>query len=65
MLDGQRRHWAAEYPGGVQIASAGYAKGSEVNVAVSTARRLRHAVVCLADETTIRFYALPLPEHRA
>jgi hypothetical protein len=60
MLSRQRSQWGAEYPGGVQIASAGYPKDSAVNVAVTTARKLRHAVVALADETTVRFYALPL-----
>ena len=60
MLQRERSVWGAEYPGGVHVASAGYGKDSTVNMAVMTARKLKHAVVAIADDTVIRFYALPL-----
>lgn len=60
LLANERRVWGAEYPGGVQIASAAYAKDSTVNTAVMTARKLKHAVVAVADDVSVRFIALPL-----
>lgn len=60
LLRNERRIWGAEYPGGVNIATAAYGKDSTVNTAIQTARKLQHAVVVLADDTSVRFYALPL-----
>lgn len=60
LLTRERRTWGAEYPGGVNIASAAYGKDTTVNAAVMTARKLGHAVVCVADDASVRFYALPL-----
>lgn len=60
LLENERRIWGAEYPGGVHIATAAYGKDSTVNMAVMTARKLKHAVVAIADDTSIRLHALPL-----
>lgn len=60
ILANERRTWGVEYPGGVHIGSAPYKKDESLNTAVMTARKLKHAVVAVADDTVIRFYALPL-----
>lgn len=60
--DRQRSAWAAEYPGGVNIAQATYGSSTEFLPAViHNSRKLGHAVVCLTDGATVRYFALPLP----
>lgn len=57
----RRRVWGQEYFGGVQITSAVWSTDMTVPVAIRTARKLGHAVVCLGDDGgEIRFMALPL-----
>ena len=62
VLDRQRRRWASDYPGGVEICSARFDSENALPVAVRTARSLGHAVVVIAsNEGYVRFQALPLP----
>jgi len=55
------RRWATDWPGGTEIARCEFSN-SDAAVAIRTARRLKHAVVALADDDdTLRFVALSLP----
>lgn len=58
----RRRAWASDYPGGVQITSTKWeSAGSTVPTAISTARKLGHAVVAITEsDGLVRFLALPL-----
>lgn len=57
----RRRVWASEYPHGVNIATAKWEEGGRVPTAILTARKLKHAVVCTAEESgRVLFFALPL-----
>lgn len=57
----RRRSWAMDYPGGTEIASGKYEQWNYLPVAIRTARKLGHAVICLADnEGNVRFVALDL-----
>ena len=59
----RRRAWCQEWFGGVEIGRAKWEATAEIPVAVRTARKLRHAVVVVGDNTgEIQFIALPLPE---
>ena len=56
----QRRAWSQEYIGGAEIGRVEWEPLSPIPVAVRTARKLRHAVVVIGDDTgLIRFMALP------
>ncbi len=63
-LEGQRRRWASEYLGGVQIAATAWDSASaSVPTSIRTARALGHAVVAIGDDSgTVRFVALPHPK---
>lgn len=59
----RRSAYVSEWPGGVNIASV--AVGDAPAMAIRTARRLAHAVVCTVRENgEVLFYALPLPESK-
>lgn len=59
--EARRRVWGEEWFGGVNIATVTYDPAHAVLVAIQTARRLRHAVVVIGDDSgTLRFMALPL-----
>lgn len=53
-----RTGWFKSYPGGTNICSMQVV--STTTVAIDTARKLGHAVVVVNDESTLRFYALPV-----
>lgn len=56
----QRRSWAQEYLGGMQIGTAKWDALDSRPVAIRTAQKLGHAVVVDADsEGLVRFVALP------
>lgn len=57
----QRRVWAQEYTGGTHIGTVKFGNlESPIPVAVRTARKLKHAVVAIADDSgSIHLYALP------
>jgi hypothetical protein len=58
-LQRERRAWAQEYIGGVEIARAKWNGDDVVPVAVRTARKLKHAVVVTCDDDgLVRFHAL-------
>lgn len=60
--DQQRRAWARDYPGGVNIAQSTYNDSRDFLPAViHNSRKLGHAVVCVADGEKVLYYALPLP----
>jgi len=62
----RRNAWARDYPGGVNIAQASYAASTDFLPAViHNSRQLGHAVVCVADENKVRYYALPLAKGRS
>lgn len=64
-IKAQRSHWGADYPGGVEITSAKWEALDAVPIAIRTARKLNHAVVCIAnDNGTVRFIALPHPSEK-
>lgn len=52
--------WAQDYPGGTVIATISLAALPKENSAISTARKLKHAVVAISDGDLVRFYALPI-----
>lgn len=55
--DAERNNrWATAYPGGVNIASV--TVGSDLAATLKTARLLGHAVVCVEDHGTVRFYGI-------
>ena len=60
-LNDQRRSWAEEWPGGIQIGALDLP--ADLFAAIRTARKLRHAVV-VADvgmnTTRAAFFGLPL-----
>lgn len=50
-----------EYVHGVEVATVTFSN-ADVVAAIRTARKLRHAVVCVGDDTNVvRFIALPHP----
>jgi len=60
-LEAQREHaWATDYPGGTHIGSADFTALPKEISAITTARKLKHAVVIVPDGNTVRFYALRL-----
>lgn len=64
--ESRRNAWARMYPGGVSIAQTTYNSAQEFLPAViDNSRRLGHAVVCVADENKVRYYALPLAKVRS
>lgn len=59
----RRFSYASDWPGGVNITTVAVGDGPEM--AIRTARRLKHAVVCIVrDNGEVMFYALPLPESK-
>lgn len=55
----RRGAWAAQWTGGVHLASVSVLP--DARAAVLTARKLGHAVVCTTpNELEVQFYALPL-----
>lgn len=58
----RQRRYAQDWPGGVNVATADLP--TDAAVAIRTARRLRHAVVAIADDSgnSVRFMALQHPE---
>lgn len=56
--DRRRNAWIYDYPGGVHIGSM--AADLDDRTKVIVARKLGHAVVCVAADGVIRLYALPL-----
>jgi hypothetical protein len=58
-IDGQRRNWSNDWPGGVHIATAENEKANAEKIQV--ARKLGHAVVATDAGDRIEFRALPLP----
>lgn len=64
VLNTQRRTWAQEYIGGVEIARIHWDDALDSRlVAVRTARKLNHAVVVVGDDGgTLRLVALPHPK---
>lgn len=61
VLDLQRRAWGDEWPdGGVNIGRL--SADTQLQVAVETARKLRHAVVVTVSDGRLLFHALPLPK---
>ena len=59
----RRRAYASNYPGGVNIAIYTYADSTDfLPAVVHTSRKLGHAVICVVDDRTIRYYAIPHPE---
>lgn len=59
----RRRRYLAAYPGGTNIATQTFDNNRIFMPAVvSTARACGHAVVVIADENVLRYYALPHPE---
>lgn len=61
ILQDQRRHWRADWPQGVNIATVAGASDQEpALVAVRTARRLGHAVVVVDNGPRLALLALPL-----
>lgn len=54
----QLSRWVRDFPGGVHIATS--QTTDTILMAVKTARNLGHAVVVVADDREVRFYALPL-----
>lgn len=64
--ESRRNAWTHEYPGGVNIAQTAYNASTDFLPAViHNSRRLGHAVVCVANENNIRYYALPLAKVRS
>lgn len=57
---GRLKRWASAWPGGTMITSWDCAEGNAALVTVRTARMLGHAVVVVAEERTLRFYAVSL-----
>ena len=62
----RRRAWSQEFVGGVEIARATWDdKFAHVPQAVRVARKLKHAVVCVGDDSgLVRFVALPIAKAR-
>ncbi len=59
----RRKAWCQEWFGGTEIARETWDKNHEAPVAIRTARKLRHAVVAIGDDSgVVRFVALPHPE---
>lgn len=62
---GQRNAWLMNYPLGVNIDSIELSSTDTAVTAISTARKLGHAVVCTLDMThgrTVQLYAVKLPD---
>lgn len=60
VLQAERRRWASQYPGGVNIGTFEVSADNAVYAAIFTAQQLEHAVVCVADGNRMfRVYALP------
>lgn len=60
VLKAQRASWTSTYPGGVHIETVDFSSAENpALIAVSTARRLDHAVVCVNDGKSLRLHALP------
>lgn len=56
----QRAAWSQEYLGGAQIGTQLFTVDNAIPSIVRTARKLRHAVVVVGDDSqTLRFIALP------
>ncbi len=61
-IERQRRTWSQDYFGAVEIARLDFDPMAPITVAVRTARKLSHAVVCVGDDGgVVRFMALPHP----
>lgn len=61
-IQSQRRVYGQEYRG-VHIASNTWNAQDMIPVAIRTARKIGHTVICVGDETgVIRFVALPHPK---
>lgn len=59
----RRARYGSEYPGGVNIATYhGMDDSDRLVVAAKTARMCGHAVIVVADQHFLRFYALPHPK---
>ena len=66
IIQAQRRTWSQEYTGGTHIGSVTWQPNEQMPVAIRTARKLGHAVVCVgSDSGEIRFVALPHPKEAA
>jgi len=61
LLQGERRRYSSDWPGGVHVASTFNASES-VRTAIGTARVLGHAVVVTVEGGTLKFFALPHPK---
>lgn len=62
VIAAQRRIWSQDYIGATNIATCNWDSENKVPVAIRTARKLKHAVVCIGDDTgQVRFMALPHP----
>ncbi len=60
-IERQRSQWSQEFVRGAEIARAKWESADFAPVAIRTARKLGHAVVCVADDSgLVRFVALPI-----
>ena len=63
VIENQRRFWSQEYLGATEIQRCQWESLAAIPVAIRTARKLNHAVVCIGeDDGTVRFMALPHPK---
>lgn len=58
----QRRHWAAEYVGGITVSAVSLGATHATLTAIKVSRALGHAVVATVREGDVLFHALPLPK---